>query len=297
MSHQFRQKKVNVRNVSGVKVGGDRAYSIGQGFLSVLDISNPRQPRLIGQGQLKGISAIRQVAINRNWLYLACGERGLKVVDVSKPNTPKMVGEVPPTPPGPDYSAGPKPKTEGIAVLINTAYLLDDNGALRVVDMSNPASPQLVGRWDTSVGWGRLLRREHTLFAAGFANKAVFEVFDLTDPQTPQRVGSWKSASHTQIDAFTVQGNFAYLADSSHVEGGSPQIGLHVLDISDLKLPKEVGFFDMSYIVKGQSRTDLHFYDIAVSGKYAYIAAGRAGLRILNISPFIPQSQASKDRH
>lgn len=290
ISHRFRQKKVNIRNVSGVKVWGDRAYGMGQDFLSVLDISNPRQPRLIGQGQLKGISAVRQGAMNRHWLYLACGEQGLKVVDVAKPNTPKVVGEVPPTPPGPDYSAGPKPKTEGIAVLSNIAYLLDDNGALRVMDMSNPASPQLVRRLDVSVGWGRLLRRGRTLFAAGSANEAIFEVLDLTNMRAPRKAGFWKGRRRSKVDAFTVQGDFAYLADSSHVEGGSPQIGLHVLDISDIKSPKEVHFFDMSYMVKGKPRTDVHFYDIAVSSKYAYIAAGHAGLRILDLSPFIPQS-------
>lgn len=79
--------------------------------------------------------------------------------------------------------------------------------------------------------------------------------------QVGQHVSCWYETS-----AIEVQGNYAYVATGAS--------GLHIVDISDLETPHEVGYS----FTRGETR------DVALQGNYAYLAEGADGLRVVNIS-------------
>jgi hypothetical protein len=68
----------------------DRAYLVGlDGTLSVLDVTDPTAPRILGAVSIGGASALTAAG---DTLYVASRSSGLDVVDVASPATPRRVG-------------------------------------------------------------------------------------------------------------------------------------------------------------------------------------------------------------
>jgi len=286
----FRQQRAleRIGGVSYVRVWGDRAYVVAteQRQVYALDVANPRRPRVLGSVPFDYF--VEQMALSGKRLYVACGREGLKVLDVSRPSHLKVIGSVAPLPPGPDYGAGPKPKIMGVAALGSIVYLPDG----RVFQMRDPAHPQLVGKWASDGSNGPILRVGNRLIVRGGTSEhSSIEVFDLSDPTRPRRVGQWEDKAAHSLGAFTARGEWIYALVRSVPPsyGGRPpfHVGLHVLRLKDSGALKEAVFVDFMKIPleKASKPVQMEFYDLAVDGRYAYMAAVGGGLHILDISP------------
>ncbi len=136
------------------------------------------------------------------------------------------------------------------------AFIADYDFGLQVIDIANPADPQIVGSADTPGD-------AHGVATSGglayVTDSVGLQVFDITNPADPQIVGS----VDTPGSAFkvTVSGTLAYVAD-----GGS---GLQVIDIANPAAPQIVGGVDTP---TGSAR------GVTVSGTIAYVSCGVAGL-------------------
>jgi hypothetical protein len=100
------------------------------------------------------------------------------------------------------------------------------------------------------------------------ADDAVgLHVIDLGNPAKPERVGIWYMDHPNKLDepALAVWGHYVLL--------GSEDLGMVVLDVADPSTPSRVG----GYGAGGGA-------GLAVSGNYAYVAAGRSGLQVLAIT-------------
>ncbi len=284
-----------------VAVQGHYAY-LGVGpRLVVLDVSNPAHPQLIGQTAVLP-AIVRDVYVVDNYAYVAAGGAGLRVVDVSDPAVPLEVGTY--KPPG---------GAEGIYVAGKYAYVTDGYG-LRVVDVSAPAVPLQVGGYDTP---GLAL---DVYVAGGYAYVADWasglRVVDVSDPAAPAEVGAYDTPGFTR-DVY-VAGSYAYVAD-----GGA---GLRVVDVSNPAAPVEAGAYDTPgyaggvYVPstgavlsssKGSGRRSTGL-DAGVASnpstgsepalslpkgrRYAYVADGSAGLRVVDISdPIAPVEVSAYD--
>jgi len=184
----------------------------------------------------------------------------------------------------------------------NYAFLADANDGLQVIDVSNPASPQRAGGYDTrGIAWN-LVTRDSLVYLADL--NAGLLVIDLTKPTEPRRVGGYAVSAL----GVALQGIHAYVACGTN--------GVHVLDISDPTSPKRVGSCAVPGEAYGIAVLDDHAYvvdfkagllvvigiknagapqvigtyqagpnptDIAVAGGQAYVAAGTSGLLIWNI--------------
>ncbi|MGE3508393.1 MAG: DUF1573 domain-containing protein [Vicinamibacterales bacterium] len=122
----------DLSNAWGVRVRDGTAYvSDGLAGLAIVDVTNPRQPSLLGRAVFGGQA--RGLALAGGLAYVAAGSAGLVVVDVSDPANPRAVGRA--TMPGSairvDYSDG-------------RAYVAAWNDA-RVYDVTAPSSPRLIG--------------------------------------------------------------------------------------------------------------------------------------------------------
>ena len=249
-------------STEAVAVQGDYAY-IGEGpRLTILDISDPASPTVVGKTlPLPGI--VQGVAIAGDYAYVA-GGGGLVVVDVSNPANPTEVGFY--NTPVSVWSAW------DVVVVGGFAYVPWGDAGLRVVDVSNPANPTEVGFYDTP-GWAY-----GVAVAGGYAYVADREgglrVVDVSTPANPTEVGFYDTPGCAYAHRVAVAGDYAYVADGKG--------GLQVVDISTPSDPREVGSYD----------TPSYAWGVAVAGGYAYVADGDGGLVILHFllstSAFIP---------
>jgi hypothetical protein len=146
---------------------------------------------------------------------------------------------------------------QAVQVSGNYAYLADENDGLQVIDVSNPASPQRAGGYDTGgIAWN-LATRDSLVYLADL--NAGLVVIDVTKPSEPKRSGGYAVGAL----GVALQGIYAYVACGTN--------GVHVVDISDPTRPERMG----SCAVPGEA------YGIALLDDYAYVVDFRAGLLVV----------------
>ncbi len=198
----------------------------------------------------------------------------------------------------------------------NTAYVADQIG-LRIIDVSNFASPKAIGFFETGDSpWGIAVSGDYAYLATDIAG---LQIFDISNPENPTFVKSltYKGCSSCGRDvavvgdlayfvgrvglriievidptnpaevggvvtegfpiAVAVSGNYAYLAEPPHPAFPAAP-GLRIIDVSNPRSPTEVGFFQIDGF-PGR---------VAVSGDYAYVADADRGLCVIDVSN--PQS-------
>ena len=130
-------------------------------------------------------------------VFLGVGQR-LVILDVSDPASPRQVGATRPL-------AGP---AEAIAISQDRAYIANGGGGLQVVDLTDPAQPQVLRAWD-SPGYA-----EDVAVAGAFAFLADgpygLQIVDISDPADPRPVASAYDMNNAL--GVTVSADFAYLA-------------------------------------------------------------------------------------
>jgi hypothetical protein len=119
-------------NAWGVRVRGTTAFvSDGLRGLAIVDVTDPRQPQLLGRAAIDGQA--RGLDLDGDHAYVAAGAGGLVVVNVADLRAPRVVGVA---------------RVAGSAIRVDyadgLAYVAAWNDA-RVYDVSNPASPRFVG--------------------------------------------------------------------------------------------------------------------------------------------------------
>ncbi|MBI2926130.1 MAG: hypothetical protein HYY24_10535 [Verrucomicrobia bacterium] len=262
--------------------------------LSVIDISDPGNPRLVG---VSAIGAASDLAVAGRFVYAACNEAGLRVIDVSNPSIPRQVGSF-------DTSG----VAWGVAVVGNYAYVADGADGLQILDIRAPDRLKRVGGLDTSSFAARAAVAGNYAYLAG--GSGGFTVIDVADPANPAQVGF----SLLPSAAVAVAGNFAYVAAGNE--------GLLTIDVSDPSRPQRVTRYNPGVVVNAAEVADdyafvafttedgraggLHvvaltnpanpqrlsssqagpadYSTIQVLGDLAYVGASNAGLQVFDIS-------------
>jgi len=163
---------------------------------------------------------------------------------------------------------------DGVYVSGKYAYVADGDKGLKVIDISDPTSPTIVGTCDTYWADGVYVSGKYAYVADG--DKGL-KVIDISDPTSPTIVGT-RDTSYAE--AVYVSGKYAYVADGN--------AGLKVIDISDPGSPTTVG----------TRNTPGSAYGVYVSGKYAYVADYDKGLKVIDISnPGSPTIVGTRDTY
>ena len=148
---------------------------------------------------------------------------------------------------------------EGSYISGKYAYVANpDGGGYSILDISNPASPTVVG---SSGG-----DAPHAILVAGrYAyltpyDGAQFEIDDISNPAAPTRVfwGGVNSCSDGNSRSMTMSGKYVYITGNNR---------LCVLDVSNPAAPIQVGVLTDPTHISGQSTIDL-------VGHYAYVVGG-----------------------
>jgi hypothetical protein len=155
-------------------------------------------------------------------------------------------------------------------------------GGLDVIDLSNPAQPKLVHRYDTSHWFYGLPVSTNFMYKPDA--EETWMVYDVSNPADPQQVGGYKTIAsahfNTSASRTKVAGTYAYVTD----EDATP---LQIIDVRNPANPQRVGSYDPI-----QYAPDVQ--DVAVSGTFAYLAAGDDGLQIIDVSnPLTPLQRSA----
>lgn len=273
----------------GISIDGSNAYlSNSKKGLQILDVTNPSQPRIIGQsddckstisswitnnvayvadgtnglvvldvkdpghpvklGRLSSPYA-RDIALDGNVAYVS--SQGLEIVDISDPSQPNRLNYMAYT----AYAGG----TYELALQGHYVYLTAGRGGLRIIDVSDPTNPQLtiaftITQWDNAHS---IALTDHYAFVADDG----INIIDIEDPRNPVRIGSLGSGSYDRV---AIWGRYGLAASGTR---------LAVFDHSDPAHPQIVARYSPL----------LNVHAIAASGHYAWLANGDGGLYVLGL--------------
>ncbi len=190
----------------------------------------------------------------------------------------------------------------------NYAYLTTRHTGLRILDISNSASPQEVGYYDTpDIALG-LAVRENIVYVADY--EAGIRVIDVSDPVNPEEINHFDIPG--EVYHITIQGDYAYVssmntmfilnvsdpmnivqcASCNHpfkniiVQNNYAYLvngSLHIMDITNPYNPLELGSCNLVDAI-----------DIAIKDNFVYAAISNFGFKKINISnpaaPFLTDS-------
>jgi len=149
-----------------------------------------------------------------------------------------------------------------VAVSGRHAFVGDEGGGFKVVDISNPNAPAIVG--SLALGsdvYGISIDGDYA-YVAAFA--AGLKIVNISNPAAPTLVGTYDTVG-IAFDV-AVAGDHAYVADWT--------AGLMVVNIINPAAPTLAG----SYNTAGSA------IGVAVSGDHAYVADWTSGLAIINVA-------------
>lgn len=286
---------------------GDDGYlyvmSLG-GNVGVIDVSDPAGPHLVGSSEpdfdsYAYMGEPRLIAAAGHYVY-AVNERGLYILDVTHPVSPVQAGFYDTMPYAMDVSISGKLAYIAQGVAYNS---WNTRGALSLVNVSDPAVPMPVGRYDldlpaysTTLANGHAyLRQGHCSGWAGYCCGEL-AIFDLAQAPAIRQVGRYwaESIPPTPPDAIfsedwflsgvSVVDEWAYMVgfplDQEMTQFGG---GLRILHITNWITPTAT-----AVLTAGVSAPLWVPMSLAVvedeRGRYAYVADYDVGLRIIDLA-------------
>ncbi len=233
---------------------GDLAYiSAGFSGLQIVDISDPESPEVIGFWD-ENLESIRGISISGNYAYLAEGWNGIRIISIEDPENPEQIG-----------LAETEEYAWDVAVSGDFAYVGLDRG-FSVVSISDPENPREIGFTDRVGSKSVAISGDY----AYVANGGGFNVIAVSNPENPHVIGNIAGFFRD----LTISGDYAYVT-----EGTSPREGysFRIFSIADPENPEQVASLNVGGVgVYGIS-------GITVSGDYAYLACGAAGLNVYSV--------------
>lgn len=192
--------------------------AFGSGGIGVLDVSNPRAPRLVRN--LPG-SRYNQLALAGSHLIAANPNSGLDIFSLADPSQPAFVRSFP-IPGG----------ASDVAISGSLAFVAASASGLRVLNIADPTNPQFVGAYSPVSGIAADIKvRGNDLFAA--FKSAGLRVLDISNPS------ALAEAAHIGIYAekLALDENRLYLAPAP----GDPIV--HGFDVTTSASPVYLGSF------------------------------------------------------
>jgi len=262
---------------SGVAVSGTTAYIADgeSGYLQIIDISDPAKPRIIGSVGTPGAAV--GVAVSGTTAYVAALGSGLQIIDVSNPTRFQMINTGLIATPG---------VAQDVAVYGTTAYVaamadmgVSGSGGLHIIDISNPAKPNILGSFVTPGDRAFNVAVSGTTAFVADANSENLQIIDVSNPAKPQITHSVTMLGFPQDVAVSVSGTTAYVACGKYeYEGKDGWKGLQIIDISNPATPRIIA----SVPTPGYAQS------VAVSGTTVYVGCGEynqwEGLQIIDVS-------------
>ncbi len=272
----------NLDGANDVVASGSYAYvtSLNSQSLSVIDISNPANPTIVGSMTDPTLWP-DGLAVSGNYAYVAGRTSdSLSVINISNPANPTIVGSV--------ADSTRLDFANSVYVSGNYAYMTaQGSDSLVVIDISNPANPTIVGSVIDSTN---LNAPSNVVVSGNYAyvismNSSNLSIIDISNPASPSIVSADAMPSiGLGFQNLHIDGNYLYL--------GEYLVGDFIIaDISNPTSPVKVSEIPSSNFGSGGGVTSIY-----TSGNYAYIASSSSDSLIL-IDITNPASPVVKDSY
>ncbi len=295
-------------SAQGVTLVGNLAYlANGWDGLRILDLTDPNNPV-----EEPGINPpdwnewAMDVVVSGDYAYVADRFDGLVVVDLNPPGslTPEIAG-----------TADTNGSAVAVALTGQYALVADSWSGMAVVDVKTPSSPAVVTYYDTPGSSSDLVVAGTLAYIAD--TQGGLQVADVADPTDPSDAGGLVTAG--TVRDMTVAGSVGYVADGYG--------GLQLLDLTNPSAPGLFGGCGVDGLATGVVDGDEYAYltvlgdglavvDVATDinnpalettlplsgvmyglsgwGSTLYVAAGPAGLHVVDVStPTSPLLQST----
>jgi hypothetical protein len=185
------------------------------------------------------------------------------VYDISNPSDPKRIDN------GLIFERDTGGPLKGIDIQGNYAYVVaastTSSACLRIMDITNPSSPQIVGGKELNIftDCTALAVSGNYAYVVNASGSGNLAIIDVSNPTRPVLV-STLSGLGDNLWSVKVEGNYAYVGGRP-VSASAPDF--NVIDISDKSSPRVVGSLNIFQLDGG-------VWTINVDGRYAYVAGG-----------------------
>jgi len=253
----------------GIRVDGNYAYvadgtvyengeSVSSG-LHIIDISDPTQPAEVGNCATVGSAA--DVDVQGAYAYV--GDTGIwngsemvgggfRVIDVSDKSNPTRIANI------------DNMEPQAVDVSGDYAYTANSYDGMKIIDISTPQTPSLVGTYNPGGLDVYDIDIENTIAYIAGGWRGLF-VVDVSAPANPVELSSLQLTGSSQ--GIFIVNTYAYIA----AEYGT---GLQIVDVSQPNIPTEQG----AYKTKGDAS------DLDLKNNMTYIATGSSALHIVDVT-------------
>lgn len=251
---------------------GNYAYLTRYGGFSVLDISNPSTPTLVGEfddSNFNSLNSLTELVISGHYAFTANLSGKVLIIDIANPKKPALVT---------NYSLGLS-GTSLLYLSISGKYLyatVHNNNTLYIIDISNPLNPVLTEKLTDAVNFSGLRSvkvRGRYAYLLSMVGKYI-TVVDVSNPANPVVLSRFSdSVNLLSPYKMEISGNYLYITPAPN----STYNNLTIFDISNPVAPKFAGVVTDSLYLNG-------VYQFAINGDYAYLPSAKAGsLSVVNL--------------
>jgi hypothetical protein len=242
---------------SRLKLAGNRLYCAYFGELRIIDVSDPKSPKMASYSL--DLGTIRNMTPNGNYLYVTA-DNMLSVLDVSNPAGPVLLSQL-------EFTS-----TINDLEISGSNVILSDGSALKVIDVSEPREPREVAEYVRDDGAGPFVG---LAIAGNFAFLVTrydtydwrIDVVDISDPAHPAAVTSLPYSGASQIGKMEVVGRRLFIRrHESQMPGEVDFLG--AIDIKDPRHPIFLGELDTA------QRQLAPFSDMAVTEDAVILVGG-----------------------
>lgn len=235
----------------------------GEAGVASYQLSATDDPELLGRIRTPG-NAMSVDVTSGKVAAVSLGENGLCALDVSNPNQPAILG----------HCAIPGDAWD-VKVSDSIAYVAAISYDLVLVDLSDPASPNVISTLPSKTGASEIVFVENTTACIADAS-AGLAIFDVSDPGKPEEIARWSPGEQGFVEGLYVEDPYAYIAfgGTHHNDGSRFETGLRILDLGDRRSPAEVGRVDFPEWVEG----------VWVHKGLCLVANAHKGLRVIDVS-------------
>ena len=259
---------------NSIAIQGNYAYLGEANWLSVVDVSVPTRPVIVGRStELHG--TVSGLAVAGQYAYVVSSEDTLHIVDIADPSAPGPVGLFE------GYAFRGDPVVNENTVLLSAERTDVQEYGLLLIDVSNPLAPVESGFFPTKgsiIGVAATLEFAFVVVSSYYTENEqggpMLYSINIVNPASPVAVGSLELADPS--GAIAMSGQYLYLISDSN---------LKIIDVSDPSALASVGSLDV---------TD-NFYHMAVSGKNLYLNTSSSGLKLDISAPSTPKIAGSDD--
>jgi hypothetical protein len=238
-----------------------KAFVSGDHALKIVDVSDIFNPAIIGQiatgGHVRGVT----LSLDNTKIFAATDHYGssFKIIDVSGHANPTLISQI-----NTDYHA--------YAVALSSdetkAFVANYHGGLRIIDVSDPVKPAVIGRFDADgyVSYDVILSSDETKVFV-FTSGGDLKIIDVSNPQYPAFIGQISMGGHAKAVTLSSDNTKACVVAGN----GS----LRIIDVSDPVKPVSISQIGGS-----------HAYAVTLSSDEtkAFVADYDGSLKIIDVS-------------